>query len=246
MDLIVSFNVKCYFFNKRNLLLVLLCLFSPTRLQIIMQRGRIFGALSCIINRLNAIGCFYVAVAAVLLLGASVVAALLEQPWRRFERAHSYAASRVWLWHHRLWSYRYGNATLADGLVFLRRTEQSQRQHVFHLVIRGPQKRESRRSEALARGHREQSDGGARRAVGRRGEGEGRRFIGHRSWRRLQMPGTCFDVWYRPSVGEVASLCQRAKSLFCGLNASGRAQQVIRGKSPAPPLFWKHTQHTVF
>lgn len=75
MDLIVSFNVKCYFFNKRNLLLVLLCLFSPTLLHVMMQRRRILEALSCTINRLNAIECFYVAVAAVLLLGASVVAA---------------------------------------------------------------------------------------------------------------------------------------------------------------------------
>lgn len=83
MDLIVSFNVKCYFFNKRNLLLFLLCLFSPRLLHIMMQRGWILGALSRTINTFNAIGTFYVAVAVVLLLGASIVAAwaTLETIW---------------------------------------------------------------------------------------------------------------------------------------------------------------------
>lgn len=58
------------------------------------------------------------------------------------------------------------------------------------MVLRRPQsRRQPAGTEALPRGRRQQGDGGARRAVGRRGQRKGCRFIGHRSWRRLQMPG---------------------------------------------------------
>lgn len=129
----------------------------------------------------------------------------------------SYALLRVWLWHHRLWSYRYGNATLAGALVFLRRTGWSHRHHVAHLVGERPQKHESARrgrTEAVAQRRREQSDGGARRAVGRRGQRESRRFTGDRSWRGLQMSGKGLDSWFQRSIRGAVSLCYCWMSFF--------------------------------
>lgn len=129
-------------------------------------------------------------------ISAAVVERVFSRPGDDSPERSDALLLRVWLWHHRLWSYRYGNATLADSLVSSRRTDYSHRHHVAHLVGERPQEPESTprgRSEAIAQRRREQGDGGARRAVGRRGQRKSGRFVGDRSRPRLQMPGKCLD-----------------------------------------------------
>lgn len=117
---------------------------------------------------------------------------------------HGDALVRVWLWHHQLWADRYGNATLSDRLVFLRPTDSRHRHHVSELVWQRPQEHEPaclRGAEAFPRRLREQGDGGARCAVGRRGQRESRRFVGDRGRPCLQMSGKW--LVYGASCGRV-------------------------------------------
>lgn len=129
---------------------------------------------------------------------AAVVERVFSRPGDNSPERSDALLLRVWLWHHRLWSYRYGNATLGDSLVSSRRTDYSYRHHVAHLVGERPQEPESTprdRSEAIAQRRREQGDGGARCAVGRRGQRKSGRFVGDGSRPRLQMSGKCLDSW---------------------------------------------------
>lgn len=115
---------------------------------------------------------------------------LILQLWRSLEKATSLRASsalKLQIWHCLSW--RQSSLLESGGL-------KQPCRHVAQPVVQRPKTHESAcrdRTEADARWRGEQGDGGARCAVGRRGEGEGRRLIGNWGWHRLQVSGKCLD-----------------------------------------------------
>lgn len=115
---------------------------------------------------------------------------LVLQLWRSLEKAPSLCASpalKLQIWH--CLSSRQSSLLESGGL-------KQPCRHVAQQVVQRPKTHESTCgdwTEADARWRGEQGDGGARCAVGRRGEGEGRRLIGNWGWHCLQVPGKCLD-----------------------------------------------------
>lgn len=156
----------------------------------------------------------------------SVKCFVASETTRPYTHSHARAAllpvrvlARVWLWHHGLWSYRYGNATLGRQLSLLEagglEPAPPHQHHVAHLVGQRPQKHEPRcrgRAEAIAQRRGQQSDGGARCAVGRRRQRKSGGFVGDGGWRCLQMSGKCPDSLISAEGPQGRVLV----SLYCG------------------------------